>query len=196
MQIRWLGESSNDSLSILERDTFGIGIFQGNYSSEHPGLEPFNRNRFVMLLLQSGRRNVSPTLEGRNRGGRVKGRKLRQSIEKHLFLPLPNTIVQMLGHDDRSYRVIDDLSRLQILLSDDDLRKVTVGPFRLVSGSVSSNNVWTLSFDEPLSLCAFGKVFFPDSACPSSSEGCNLNNSGGVERRLRARRGDRAIKWS
>ena len=196
MQIRWLGESSNDSLSILECETFGVGIFQGNYSSEHPGLEPFNRNSFVMLLLQSGRRNVSPTLEGRNRGGRVKGRKLRQSIEKHLFLPLPNTIVQMLGHDDRSYRVIDDLSRLQILLSDDDLRKVTVGPFRLVSGSVSSNNVWTLSFDEPLSLCAFGKVFFPDSACPSSPEGCNLNNSGGVERRLRARRGDRAIKWS
>jgi hypothetical protein len=108
--------------------------------------------RFVVLLLQFGRRNVSLTSEGR-RGNGMKGRKLRQSVEKYLLLPLSNAVVQMLGHGDRAHRVIDDLGRLQVLLGDDDLRKVTVGPFRLVSRSVSNDNVRTSSFGS-LSLSA------------------------------------------
>ena len=180
VRIRWPGESSNDSPSILECDAFGVGIFQRNNSSEHPGFEPFNRDRFVMLLLQFGRRNVSLILGG-SRGDRMEGRKLRQSVEKHLFLPLSNAIVQVLGHGDRAHRVIDDFGCLQILLGDDDLCKVTVGPFPLVSRLVSNDNVWTLSFGESLSLGAFGEVFFPDSACSPSLEGGNLDNSGRVE---------------
>ena len=181
VRIRWLGESSNNSPSILECNAFGVGIFQGNDSSEHPGFEPFDRNRFVMLPLQFGRRNVPLIPEGRNRGNRMEGRKLRQGVEKHLFLPLSNAIVQMLRHGDRAHRVIDDFGCLQILLGDDDLRKVTVGPFCFVSRSVSNDNVWTLNFGESLSLGAFGEVFFPDSACSSSLEGGDLDNSGRVE---------------
>ena len=64
MRVRWLGECSNDSSSILECDAFGVGIFQGNYSSEHPGFEPFNRDHFVMSLLQSSHRKIPPGERG------------------------------------------------------------------------------------------------------------------------------------
>lgn len=112
---------------------------------------------------------------------------MRQCVKKHLLLPFPNTVVQMLGHGDRTQRVINDLGSLQVLLSDDDSRKVTVGPFRLATRSVSNNNVRALSFGKFFSLGAFGEVFFLDSACSSSSEGCEgLDNSGRVECRLRA----------
>lgn len=181
MWIRRLGEGSNDSPSVLECNAFGVGIFQGNDPSEHSGFESFNGNRFVMLLLQFGRRNVSPIPEGRSRGNGMEGRKLRQSVKKNLFLPLSNPIVQMLGHRDRTNRVIDDFGHLQVLLGDDDLRKVTAGPFRLVSRSVSDDNVWTLSFGESLSLGAFDEIFFPDGACSPSLEGGGLDNSGRVE---------------
>jgi hypothetical protein len=64
MWIRWLGKSSNDPPSILKRDAFGIRIFQGNQSGEHPGFELFDRNSFVVLLLQLGCRNVPFISEG------------------------------------------------------------------------------------------------------------------------------------
>lgn len=51
VRIRWLGESCDNSPSILERNTLGICVFQGDHSSEHPRFEPFNRNRFVVSLL-------------------------------------------------------------------------------------------------------------------------------------------------
>ena len=111
----------------------------------------------------------------------MEGRKLRQSVEKHLFFPLSDAIVQMPRHGDRAHWVIDDFGCLQVLLGNDDLCKVTTGPFRLVSGSVSNDNVWTLSFCESLSLSAFSEVFFPDSACSSSLEGSDLDNSGRVK---------------
>lgn len=111
----------------------------------------------------------------------MEGRKLGQSVEKYLLLLLSNTVVQILGHGDRAHRVIEDLGRLQVLLGDDNFREVTVGPFGLVSRSVPNDNVWTLSFGKSLSLGAFGEVFFLDNACPSSSEGCDLDNSGRVE---------------
>jgi len=190
MRIRRLGESSDDSSSILERDAFGVGVFQGNYSSKHPGFEPFDRDHFVMSLLQSGHRKI-PMGE---RGNRMEGRELGQSIEDHLLLPLSNTVVQMLGHGNGTQRAINGLGLLQVLLGDDDLRKVTVGPFHLGSGSVSNDDVRTLGFGEFLSLSAFGEVFFLDSPCSPPSEGCDLDNSGGVERRLRAGRGDCATE--
>ena len=102
----------------------------------------------------------------------------------------------MLGHGNGTQRAINNLGLLQVLLGDDDLRKVTVGPFHLGSGSMSNDDVRTLSFGKSLSLGAFGEVFFLDSPCSSPSEGCDLDNSGRVERGLRARRGDRATKWS
>lgn len=67
MRIRWLGESSNDPPSILERDAFSIRISQGNQPSKHPRFEPFDGNRFVVLLLQSACGNVLFTSEGGNR---------------------------------------------------------------------------------------------------------------------------------
>jgi len=190
MWIRWFGESGDDSPSILERNTLGVGIFQGNYSSEHPRFEPFNRDRFVVLLLQPGRRHVRM---GR-RGNGMEGRELGQSVKKYLLLPLSNAVVQMLGHGNRTQRTINDLGLLQVLLSDDGLCEVAVGPFRLGSGSVSNDNVRTLGFGELLPLGAFGEVFFLNSPCFPPSEGCDLDNSGRVERALRARRGDSATK--
>jgi hypothetical protein len=124
----------------------------------------------------------------------MEGGELRQSVKKQLLFPLSNAVVQVFGHGDRAQRVIDDLGRLQVLLGDDDLRKVTVGPFRLVSGSMSDDDVRTLGFGESLSLGTFGEVPFLNSACFPPSEGCDLDNSGRVERGLRARRGDRAAK--
>ena len=102
----------------------------------------------------------------------------------------------MLGHSDRSKRVVNDLSCLQVLVGDDHLRKVTVGPLRLGSRSMSDHNMGTLCFGEFLSLSTFGEVFLLDGACSPPPEGCDLDNSGRVERGLRARRGDRATKWS
>jgi len=111
----------------------------------------------------------------------MQGRKLRQSVEKHFLLLLANAIVQMLRHGDRAHRVFDGFGRLKFLFGNDDLGQVTVGPFRRISGPVSNNDVRTLSFGESLSLGAFGEVFFLDGACFSSSEGCDLDNSGRVE---------------
>jgi len=129
--------------------------------------ELFNGNCFVMLLLQFGCGNVSPIPEGRSRGNGMEGRELRQSVEEDLFLLLSNPIVQMLRHCDRTNRVIDDFGHLQVLLGDDDLRKVTAGLFRLISRLVSDDNVWTLGFSESLSLGAFDENFF--LAQPGSS---------------------------
>ena len=64
-----------------------------------------------------------------------------ERVEKHLFPPLSDAMVQVLRHGDRAHRVIDDFGCLQILLGDDDLCKVTIGPFHLVSRSVSDDNV-------------------------------------------------------
>ena len=149
-----------------------------------------------MSLLQFGRRNASLVPKGRSGGNGMKGRKLRQRVEKYLLLPLANAIVQMLGHVDGAHWVIDGLGCLKVLLGDDGLCQVTVGPFRPISGPVSNNDVRTSSFGESLSLGTFGEVFFLNSACFSSSEGRGLDNSGRVEWRLRARRGDRASKRS
>lgn len=126
----------------------------------------------------------------------MKGRELWQSVEKDFLLPLSNAVVQMLGHGDRTQRVIDDLGRLQVLLGDDGLRKVAVGPFRLGSSSVSDDDVGALSICVSFPLCAFSEVFLLDGPCLSPSEGCDLNNSGRVERGLRTRRGDRATERS